>query len=91
MPIVCVNPAFCAWMRCTDDALLGRSSLLLAGARYNPSYLEMLRESSGTGQAGVHTKVRFDGTEVVANVRVRTIRNDAGRPTHFLIEEVPRA
>ena len=88
--ILCVNEAFARRTGFTAREVLGHSALLLAGARPDPRYLEVLRarrtERHGLPQART-TKFRRDGTRYEACVRVIGARDGAGRLTHRLVLE----
>lgn len=86
--IVCINAAYARLSGMSPEDVLGHSALLLAGARPDPAYLDLLRAGAAVaGSAAVRTKVRRGGGTYAVTVRVVGARRDGGDVTHRLVIE----
>ena len=84
--IIFVNPAFTRMTGYAAEEVLGKSPLMLHGAKPDRAELARLHEALGRGEtcAGESINYRKDGTQFHQEWQVAPLRNSSGAITHFL-------
>ncbi|MBC7500505.1 MAG: EAL domain-containing protein [Herminiimonas sp.] len=86
MPMIYVNPAFCALTGYTRKEVLGRNCRFLQGAENNQPGLHNLRHALLDKVDGyaLLRNFRKDGTEFWVELRTTPVRDERGSVTHFV-------
>jgi PAS domain S-box-containing protein len=86
--IVYVNEAFVRMAGMSADQLVGHSAILLAGSRPKLHEVRAAMDApKDRPYVTIHRKVRPDGTEYDAEVRIEPLPQSPGRPQHMVLTQ----
>lgn len=84
--VLYVNSAFCRTTGYSEEQILGQSPRILQGPRTNRAVLDRLRSQLSQGEPfeGETYNYRKDGSEFILHWHIATLRDEHGRPTHYV-------